>query len=82
MEPQALILIGYYWFFLSFSLFLLCDFRGYLKRKPPGFQTLLDGANIHLLEYLGLAVSIHDVLAGSLEIFNHQVNQIWAENIV
>ena len=82
MEPQAFTLIGYYWFCLSVSLFFLYNFRGYLKRKPPGFQTLLDGANIHLLEYLGLAVSIHDVLAGSLEIFNHQVNQIWAENIV
>ena len=81
MEPQAFTLIGYYWFCLSVSLFFLYNFRGYLKRKPTGFQTLLDGANIHLLEYLGLAVSIHDVIAVSLEIFNHQVNQIWAEII-
>ena len=82
MEPQAFApLIGFYWILLSLILFFLRNFRGYLKRKPPGFQTLLDGANVHLLEYLGLAVSIFDVIAVSIEIFNHQVNQILAETL-
>ena len=82
MEPQAFTpLIGFYWILLSLILFFLRNFRGYLKRKPPGFQTLLDGANVHLLEYLGLAVSIFDVIAVSIEIFNHQVTQVLAETL-
>ena len=81
MVLLSLIIIALYWILASLTLFLLRNFRAYLKRKPPGFQTILDGANIQLLEYLFLCVVIFHLIGVSTEVFQGKVPQVWAEII-
>ena len=81
IEVPSLILIGIYWILVGLIFFLLWNFRDYLTSKPPGYQTLLDGANIHLIEYLSSFVFIFDMMSVIYELSCHEINENVADLI-
>jgi len=72
-------LIILYWILVGLIYFLLWNFRDYLKNKPPGSQTLLDGANIQLIEYFFISVSIFNTVGVSLAVSDNEINETVAE---
>ena len=79
MEVLSVFLIAIYCILALLTFFFLCNFRDYLKNKPPGCQTLLDGANIHLIEYLSAAVFVFHTMAVLFTLSNNAVNKVLAD---
>ena len=77
----GIVLVIFQGLLLGITLFLLWNIIRYLRSKPPGHQTLLDGAYIHLFEYLGLLNLIFTIIATTFELSDHQVNPIAAQLI-
>ena len=59
---------------VSLLWFLLWNIKEYLASKPPNQQTLLDGANNQLFDYIGLLNLLFITISICYEISNHQVN--------
>jgi len=69
------------WILLIFILFLLWNFCHYLQNKPLGYQSLLDGANVHFFQYMALAIIMINLISFSFEVADHQINKVWAETL-